>query len=75
MEDFGAKTFYLAFIPGKAEIFHGAAAAASSFVGGTPGGNTPSGSSLLQMGGTPGGMMGGTPGQPTTQMISTLGGQ
>jgi len=52
MEEFGAKTFYLTFMPGKADILQTAAASA-----GTPGGFSPS----QFMSQTPGGPIGGTP--------------
>ena len=42
LEDFGSKCYYLAFVPGKADMFNGVAAAAGPVIG------TPGGSSNLQ---------------------------
>ena len=70
-EDFGAKCYYLAFLPGKAEVIHGAAAQSAVFTG-TPNGAASTPQIILSQ--TP---TGGTPMGPTgqqTQMINTLTG-
>ena len=70
LEDFGAKCYYLAFMPGKVEMIHGAAAQPAAFSASTNG--TP-GAPQIILSQTPGSgtPSGGTP-MGSSQMINTM---